>query len=88
VTLKSLRIQTLNAIFTLKLQDIEIYLREVYSFSTIKGDSHKDRINIVTDLLKLLLGNSSVYTFQHTRHPTLEVFSMLGSSQRANGRVR
>jgi hypothetical protein len=33
---------------------------------------------IVTDLIKALLGNSSVNTFQHTRHATVEeaVFSM------------
>jgi hypothetical protein len=38
--------------------------------------------NIVMDLLKALLGNGSVNTFQHTRHATTEVFSMLGSRQR------
>jgi hypothetical protein len=44
---------------------------------------------VVTDLLKALLGKGLVNTFQH-RHEannTVEVFSMLGSSQCANGRA-
>jgi hypothetical protein len=41
---------------------------------------------IVTDLLKALLGNGSVNTFQYTSHATVVVFFMLGSSQGANGR--
>jgi hypothetical protein len=32
--------------------------------------------SIVADLLKALLGNGSVNTFQHTRHATVEMFSM------------
>jgi hypothetical protein len=41
----------------------------------------------VTDLLKALLGNGSVNTFQHTRHAIAEVFSMWSAPRNSRGAV-
>jgi hypothetical protein len=54
----------------------ELHKEEPHNLPTYSSSNF---INIVTDLIKALLGNSSVSTFQHTRHATIEeaMFSML-----------
>jgi hypothetical protein len=56
-------------------------------YSIIFENVYAIYICIVTDLIKGLLGNRSVNTFQHTRHATIEeaVFCMWSVSRKNRG---